>query len=387
MRIAVVSWEYPPLVVGGLGAHVDGLTAALARAGHEVVVLTRAHPYAPVDEVVEDVRVLRAPTDLPWVAPDNPVGTVASGNHALVGLAGQLDGWRPDVVHAHDWLSAWAGDTLRALWGVPFVATVHATEMGRHQGRLFTTTSQTINAVEWWLTYQAQRVICCSAFMVEEVVRTFQLPPDKVDMIPNGVDAQRWHAPPDAVAPEHPTIVSWGRLEYEKGFQTLLGAVARLRATHPELRAVVVGRGSYADDLHRLAHELGVDDVVRFAGFVPDEELLAMLATAACAVIPSLYEPFGIVALEAMAAGAPLVAAASGGLREVLEHTGGGLLFPPGDVADLADAIRRLLEDEGLRRVMRRAGHDLVATRYSWDAVAAATELTYAKAGATPAGS
>jgi len=380
MRIALVSWEYPPVVVGGLGAHVDGLSRAFARAGHDVVVLTRAHPYAPGDEEVEGVRVLRAHTDLPWVAPDDPVAAVASGNHALVKAAGRLGSWVPDVVHAHDWLGAWAGDTLRGLWDVPLVATVHATEMGRHQGRLFTAVSQTINAVEWWLTYQAQRVICCSRYMVEEVLATFQLPADKVDMVPNGVEVQRWRPAAPPGPSDHPTIVSWGRLEYEKGFQTLLGAVARLRPEFPELRAVVVGRGSYADELRGQSRELGVDDVVRFAGFVPDDELVAMLAAAACAVIPSLYEPFGIVALEAMAAGAPLVAAAAGGLREVLEGTGAGLLYPPGDVADLADAVRTMLLDDGLRTISRRIGHDLVATRYSWDAVAARTIDTYAAA-------
>ena len=97
--------------------------------------ITRAHPYAPDDEVVDGVRgaARRGPT-CRGSPPDNPVASVASGNHAMVGMAGRLGSWRPDVVHAHDWLASWAGDTLRALWEVPFVATVHATEMGRHQG-------------------------------------------------------------------------------------------------------------------------------------------------------------------------------------------------------------------------------------------------------------
>ena len=192
MRVAMVSWEYPPLVVGGLAAHVHGLATAMARAGHEVVVLTRAHPYAPDDSEVEGVRVLRAHVDLPWVPNDNPLAQVISGNHQVAQLGARLLPWQADVVHAHDWLGAWAGDTLREAFGAPFVATVHATELGRHQGHLTNTTSEAINAAEWWLTYEAQRVICCSGFMVEEVVRAFQLPRDKITMVPNGVDPARF---------------------------------------------------------------------------------------------------------------------------------------------------------------------------------------------------
>ncbi len=136
MRVAMVSWEYPPLVVGGLAAHVHGLATAMARAGHEVVVLTRAHPYAPDDAELEGVRVLRAHVDLPWVPADNPLAQVISGNHQLAQLGAAILPWQADVVHAHDWLGAWAGDTLREAYKVPFVATVHATELGRHQGHL-----------------------------------------------------------------------------------------------------------------------------------------------------------------------------------------------------------------------------------------------------------
>src|SRR6478609_7596689 len=177
----MVAWEYPPRVIGGLAAHVEGLSRALVAKGHEVVVLTLQHPGAPDDAVVDGVRVLRAKSDLPWMPPDDFLAQMASANHFLVQLVAQLGDWRADVVHAHDWLAAWAGDTLRVLWGVPFVATIHATERGRHQGNVPPGQPQGINAAEWWLTYQAKRVICCSAFMVDEVVKAFDLPTDKVD--------------------------------------------------------------------------------------------------------------------------------------------------------------------------------------------------------------
>ncbi len=384
MRIAVLTWEYPPLVVGGISTHADGLTRALARAGCEVVVLTLHHPDVPDDEVVDGVRVLRARADLPWIPDDLFVAGMASANHHLVALATALGDWRPDVVHAHDWLVAWAGDTLRQLWTRPLVATMHATERGRNGGHLPPGQPSAINSVEWWLTYQAARVICCSQFMRDEVLRAFDLPPAKVHVVPNGVDPEAWAAPADAVrgADGEALIVSWGRVQYEKGFQTLVHALPEVRLAVPGVRAVVAGRGSYLAELHETARAVGVDDICTFPGFVPDEELKALLHRATMAVIPSFYEPFGIVALEAMAAGAPVVAAASGGLREVIDSTGAGVLFPPGDAGALSGLLRQLLADPDARARQRRAAAALLSAHYTWDAVAAETIPVYERAGA-----
>ncbi|MCU1346464.1 MAG: putative alpha,4-glucosyltransferase [Acidimicrobiia bacterium] len=361
-----------------MAPHVEGLATSYARAGHEVVVLTRAHPDAPADSVVDGVRILRAEVNFPWIPEEQLITAAASANHQLVQLMGQLRGWQPDVVHAHDWLVAWAGDTLRCLTGAPLVATIHATERGRHQGHLTNRMSHGIEAVEWWLTYQASQVIACSQFMVDEVTGAFSLPLDKIHMVANGVDSAAWR-PPAAVTPSPtPLVVSWGRLQYEKGFHTLIGAAARLRDRLPNLQVSIVGRGTYSADLQRLAAERHVTDLVRFEGFVSDNDLKAMLHRCTCAVIPSLYEPFGIVALEALAADAPLVAAASGGLAEVLGGTAAGLLFPPGDEAALADAIYRMATDPGLREASRKAADELVDTRYSWDTIAEQTARIYA---------
>lgn len=382
MRILQVSWEYPPLVVGGLAAHVHGLSRALARAGHEVVVLTRAHADAPDDAEVDGVRVLRAWTDLPW-QPDQPFYVHAlNANHAIARLLGHLGPWRAHVVHDHDWLTAWAADTARCAHGAAYVATVHATELGRHRGWLHDDWSRAISAAEWWLAFRAQRIICCSSAMVDEVVANFQTPLDKLAVVTNAVDAAAWSVPgpppPEAGAP---LVVAWGRLEHEKGFQTLLHAAAMVRHRVPGLRVVVVGRGSYAADLQRLAGELGLHDVVRFAGFVPHDELVGLLRHATAAVVPSFYEPFGMVALEAMAAGAPVVAAAAGGLREVLEGTDAGLLFPPGDAPALAHLLTRLVHEPPLGAACRAAGVALVAERYTWDRVAERTVDVYRSAG------
>lgn len=385
MRVVMLSWEYPPFVVGGIAAHVDGLARAMARQGHDVVVfsLQRHEPgtdAVPDDEVVEGVRVLRALTDLPWLPEHDLVARMASANHQLVALAARLGDWRPDVVHAHDWLVAWAGDTLKALWGRPMVATIHATERGRHGGHVPPGMPAAINAVEWWLTYQAREVIACSKFMVREILSGFELPADKVHLVPNGVDPSQWQVAGGSRVEREHLVVAWGRVQYEKGFQVLVRAVAELRQRIPDVRCIIAGRGSYLSELQSQIDVEGVTEIVDLAGFVPDDELRAILQRAGCVIIPSLYEPFGIVALEGMAAGAPTIVARTGGLAEIVEGTEAGLLFEPGNHHDLADTIHRVLTDPRLADTMRTAAADLIDRQYTWDAIATTTLEVYAAA-------
>jgi glycogen(starch) synthase len=377
----MLSWEYPPLVVGGIAAHVDGLSRAMARAGHEVVVFSLHHPGEPDDTVIDGVRVLRADNALPWLPDDDLVARMASANHQLVQLTAQLGDWRPDVVHAHDWLMAWAGDTVKTLLGVPLVATIHATERGRHGGHLPPGLPGTINAIEWWLTYQAREVIACSRFMVREVITSFELPAEKVHLVPNGVDIERWRSQGVGGAtpsPDGPLVVAWGRIQYEKGFQVLARAIGELRQRVPGIRCVIAGRGSYLPELQTHIDMEGVSEIVQLAGFVPDDDLHALLSRAACVVIPSLYEPFGIVALEGMAAGAPTIVARTGGLAEIVEGTDAGMLFEPGNHHELADRIAELIAAPELGARLRSNAAGLLAATYTWDAIAARTTDVYA---------
>jgi glycogen synthase len=380
MRVLMLSWEFPPRVVGGIAAHVDGLARALARSGHEVVVFSLADPHVDDDETADGVRVLRAHADLPWIPDDFLVATMASANHQLTQLAAKLGSWRPDVIHAHDWLVAWSADTLKTLWGLPLVATIHATERGRHGGHLPPGTPAAINAVEWWLTFQAQEIIACSKFMVREVTEGFELPSEKVNLVPNGIDIGQWLAPSTAGdhVREH-LVVAWGRIQYEKGFQVLTRAIGHLRHRIPDLRCVIAGRGSYSAELQSQIDMEGAGELVQLAGFVADDELRALLRRAGCVVIPSLYEPFGIVALEGMAAGAPTVVARTGGLAEIVEGTGAGVLFEPGNHIALANCIADVLKHPAVGEQMSAKAASLLATRYSWDAIATATVGVYDK--------
>jgi glycogen(starch) synthase len=192
------------------------------------------------------------------------------------------------------------------------------------------------------------------------------------------VDTHQWLVPSGtARPPREALVVAWGRIQYEKGFQVLARAVGLLRHQVPGIRCVIAGRGSYLAELQTQIDVEGVSDLVHLAGFVPDDELRALLERAGCVVIPSLYEPFGIVALEGMAAGAPTIVARTGGLAEIVEGTSAGVLFEPGNPNELALRIRQVLSDDDLAQTMRTKAAALLAERYTWDAIAATTLGVY----------
>jgi glycogen(starch) synthase len=375
----MLTWEYPPSSIGGTAAHVDGLAHALTRLDHDVVVLTRRMPGTDRESVTSGVRELRADVDLPWL-PDDEVASTASGNHALVARLATLGDWRPDIVHAHDWRVAWAADVASSLFETPVVTTFHGTERGRHGGHLAPGQAVDINSVEWWQASRSRRVIAATKLLVRDIVGGFELDPDLVRRIPGGIDPEWWRsAEPDEIAPpaRRGLVLAWGRVQYEKGFQVLAAAMSSLRYRVAGIECVIAGRGSYLPELQSQIDLAGVGDLVDLAGFVDDNELRAAIHRAGCVVIPSLYEPFGVVALEALAGGAPLIVADTGGLAELVGGTGSALLFEPGNAEDLAGCIERVLTDSSLADELVRRGHELLEASYSWDAIAARTVSVY----------
>jgi glycogen(starch) synthase len=378
----MLSWEFPPSSAGGTAAHVDGLAHAMQRAGHEVVLITRLVPGAERESNVGGVRVLRVDVEMPWL-PDQPVAAVASANHAFVGASAQLGSWRPQVVHGHDWGVAWATDVLSTLYDVPVVTTFHGTERGRHGGHLPPGSATDINSVEWWQAYRSRRVIASTRLMVREIVSGFEMDPDHVKRVPAGIDPAWWEtAGPgeDMSEPRSRLVFAWGRIRYEKGFQVLARAVGALRQRVTGLECMIAGRGSYLPELQSQIDIAGAGDLIQVPGFMSDNELRAAIHRAGCVVIPSLYEPFGVVALEALAGGAPLIVADTGGLAELVGGTGTALLFEPGNAAELADCIERVLSDRELADDMVRKGRELLQATYSWDAIAARTLMVYQEA-------
>jgi glycogen synthase len=387
IKILMLSWEYPPLVVGGLGRHVHALATTLARAGHDVTVATRHTPGAALDEVVEGVRVVRAPEDPSRIPLDtsNLLAWAMAFNHTLTRTALRAageDGF--DVVHAHDWLVTHAAVTMKDYLGVPLMATIHATEAGRHQGWLPGDLNRSIHSVESWLGAEAARVLVCSRYMQQEVTALFGVPASKIDVIPNGVDMPRWRPKPAEIAVARarfagagPLVGFAGRLVYEKGVQHLLAALPELRRRHGELRLVIAGDGPQRAELEAAASRLGLAHAVSFTGFV-GADLGSTMASTDAMVVPSLYEPFGLVALEAAAVGAPLAVSATGGLAEFVKPGVTGLTFPARDHGALAEAVSAQLADRDSAHFMAKAAKAMVRERYGWPTVADKTAAAYA---------
>ncbi len=388
--VVMLSWEYPPQLVGGLSRHVQALSRELVTQGHRVLVLTRSAPDQPARTTEDGVEVVRVqpyfqePQDFRlWVSHLN-FALLEAGVELLRGLE------HPVILHAHDWLVAFAAKGLKHMFRMPLVATIHATEHGRHGG-IHDSGQQYINDVEWWLTYEAWRVVVCSEAMRNEVRRLFGLSGDKVAVIPNGVDLRPsrtvMRVPPREafVSPEERLIFHIGRLVPEKGAGVLLEAMPYLLRRH-RCRLIIGGVGPYRDELGRRTQELGVAPYVTFAGWLADDLACALYRYADAAIVPSTYEPFGIVALEAMAAGAPLVASDVGGLSEIVSHGINGLKALPGDALSLARQIDRLLSDPSFAKRIAAEGQRLVRERYAWGSVARTTSGLYHDVAAAWAG-
>lgn len=383
VRILMLSWELPPTNSGGMAAHVDGLAHALAAGGDDVVVVTRRDDrHLERDSTLAGVRIIRADVDLPWL-PDRAIARVASANHAMVAASTVLGSWTPDVVHAHDWQVVWAAQVLSHLHSAPVVTTFHGTERSRHGGHVPPGVPTDVNGVEWWAAANSRRVITITGLLARQVTNDFELDPEIVHPIIGGIDPAWWRTIADdeaAPAPDDaPLVLAWGRVQYEKGFQVLIDAMAEVRARVPDARCMIAGHGTYSAELQSRVDVAGLDDAIDLPGWLDDNRLRAAVHRADCVVIPSLYEPFGVVALEALAGGGPLVVARTGGLAEVIGDSGAALTFEPGNADMLANSIVAALTDSGLSDDLADRGQRLVDS-YTWAAVADRTRDVYAAA-------
>ncbi|BBZ14698.1 glycosyltransferase family 4 protein [Mycobacterium branderi] len=383
MKILMVSWEYPPVVIGGLGRHVHHLATALAAAGHEVVVLSRrptgtdpsTHPSS--DEISEGVRVVAAAQDPHefTFANDMMAWTLAMG-HAMIRAGLALD-FTPDVVHAHDWLVAHPAITLAEYFDVPMVSTIHATEAGRHSGWVSGPISRQVHAVESWLVRESDSLITCSTSMSDEITELFGPGLAEITVIRNGIDAARWPFAPRRSRTGPPELLYVGRLEYEKGVHDAIAALPRIRRTHPGTTLTIAGEGTQQEWLVEQARQHRVLRATRFAGRLDHDDLLAALHRADAAVLPSHYEPFGLAALEAAAAGTPLVTTNIGGLGEAVINGQTGMSFPPRDVARLASAVRKVLDDPAAAQRRAYAARERLTADFDWHTVAGETAQVY----------
>ncbi len=387
MRALILSWEYPPLIEGGLARHVRKLAEQLVATGVEVHVLTRGQEESPAEEdaagvVVHRVREPDRPQELgefvTWVEHMN-ADMLAAG----VELGDRFDF---DVVHGHDWLVAVAGDHLAKRFRCPLLVTIHATEFGRHQGWVDNHPQSHIHGVERWMANRADRVVACSAYMREHVADIYGLEEERVTVIPNGIDPADLIAVPDLgelrgrfAEHDERLVLLVGRLVYEKGFQIALEALPRLIDRVSNVRFIIAGSGTHERELRDQASELGLDEHGTFLGWIGDDVLHSLYRISDLCVVPSIYEPFGLVALEAMASGCPCLVADTGGLREVVPHEDVGLRFRSRDPESLGAMAERLLTDADLReRLVAEASEHVLS--FDWTDVAERTAAVYAEA-------
>lgn len=371
--------EFPPDVYGGAGVHVDFLVRELRRL------------------VDVDVHCFGDPR--PGAVAHQPDPRLAGANAALqtlsVDLAFAAAVAGCDVVHSHTWYANLGGHLARLLHGVPHAVTAHSLEPRRPWKAEQLGGGYAVSSWAERTAYEAaDAVVAVSAGMREDILAVYpSLDPARVHVIRNGIDTRLYHPVEDdrvldrlGVARDRPSVVFVGRITRQKGVGHLLAAAHHFA---PEVQLVLcagapdtpeIGAETAAAVRELQAHR---DGVVWVEQVLPREDVVALLSHATLFVCPSVYEPLGIVNLEAMACGCPVVASAVGGIPEVVEHGVTGLLVPydPADPgafeAGLAEAVNDLVADPQRARAMGEAGRRRVVAEFGWDAVAAATVALY----------
>ncbi|MBV7275085.1 glycosyltransferase [Clostridium sp. PL3] len=383
MKILMISWEYPPKNVGGLSNHVFYLSHALSKKGHEVHVITCEVGTAPSNENNDEVFVHRVK---PYnIETDDFIKWVMQLNFAIAEEATRIitDYGKFDLIHAHDWLSAFSAKLLKWSFKIPMVATIHATEYGRNSG-IKTEMQRYISSAEWFLTYESWKVVACSNYMKQQVTDILSAPWDKVWVIPNGVNPEKFNFEFDWLnfrrnyARDDEKIVFYvGRHVFEKGIHILVEATQGIIERYDNTKIIIAGTGPMTEELKSRVRQMGIEAKVNFTGYMSDEDRDKMYRIANVAVFPSLYEPFGIVALEAMAAGCPIVVSDTGGLGEIVNHRVNGLKAISGCVESLIDNISELLRDQNLAYFLKKKALESVQDKYTWDKVSDLTTRMY----------
>ncbi|HEY53232.1 MAG TPA: glycosyltransferase family 4 protein [Caldilineae bacterium] len=391
LRVLMLSSEYMLQRVGGLGVHVSGLAPRLANHIQLDLVVPRYDSHgAPTEQLGDYGYVHRVDAAKPNPGADFDLQVWRMNDRLNSFVTRRIEeGAQYDVVHAHDWLTGYIANDLHRRYSIPLVATLHATESGRMGGRVRAShLSERIHIAEQHLAWEADQIIACSEFMRVEIESALRASRDKIVVIPNGVEIdesiifrqhqqalgefrRRWQ--PE----EGPLIFFVGRLVWEKGPDLLVRAMADVLKVFPSARAVIAGHGPYRDHLLRQIDAMQLQERVQLAGFVSDQERNDLYAVADLAVFPSRYEPFGIVALEAMATGIPVVISAVGGLQDVVVDGVTGLCVAPGNVEALAQAIIKTLAEPQKAAERSQIAQKTVKDEYNWDHIAFRTVDVY----------
>ena len=384
MRVLVLAWEFPPRLIGGIARHVAELYPEIVKLGHEIHLLTVEFKDTPQYEVVEGIHLYRLAVEensdfFEWVTNMNLVMQKQGEK-----LSQQL---QFDLIHAHDWLVGDAAIALKHQFKTPLVSTIHATENGRNNG-IHKSGQKYIDDKEKNLVYNSWRVIVCSQYMRYEVESTLNSPWNKIDVVYNGIRPEKKNHAADfdrrefrrRFAHDDEFIIYYvGRIAYEKGIFVLLNSAPQiLEALSGKVKVVVIGGGN-TDSLKQQAKDLGIWNQCYFTGFMADQDLDKFQTIADCAVFPSLYEPFGIVALESFAARVPVVVSDAGGLSEVVQHQKTGIVTYANNPESLAWGVLAILKNPEQSQTLVKNAYASLANHFSWSSLAQQTEAIYGR--------
>jgi glycosyltransferase involved in cell wall biosynthesis len=380
-KILMLSWEYPPNVVGGLSRHVEGLAKALSMIGYQIHIITTWIKDLPTYERVGNIEIFRVvplndgdSSFIRWVG-----GLNLSITHQAIALIQEHE---YALIHAHDWLVGAAAVTLKEEYHLPLVTTIHATEYGRNEG-IFTEMQKKIHEQEKALVGYSDKVIICSPSMKEEVIQVFGLETQKIVMLPNGIDTSIANITYSKevierfpIQPEKKMVFSIGRMVKEKGFHTLIETAKEMEKSRKDVYFIIAGKGPMLREFRHRVEHLGLEHI-HFIGYVSDIEREALFKQCYLAVFPSLYEPFGIVALESMTYSKPTIVSNVGGLKGIVDHLHTGLIMESNHSNSLLEQATTLLDNEELAARLGMNGRKTVETLYSWNRIAEDTKRVY----------
>ncbi|MHC1635823.1 MAG: glycosyltransferase family 4 protein [Candidatus Methanospirareceae archaeon] len=380
MRIALFSWEsLHSIAVGGLAVHVTELAAALSRLGNEIHIFTRMGNGQPHYEVIHGVHYHRCPFDLnPNFVEEmnNMCRSFALHFFQTEDILGSFD-----IIHGHDWMTANALAEIKNKRGKKTVFTIHSTEYGRCGNIFYEGQSRNIRDLEWYGGFISDKIITISEKMKEEVKWIYKFEDWKIAVIPNGISLQKFKEPIDpwdvkkwyGIGVWDPVCLFVGRLVIQKGADLLLEAIPSILMDFPHAKFIFVGDGEMRGHLERYAHQLGVAHATRFLGRIPEHDLINLYKACDVVCIPSRNEPFGIVALEAWAAGKPIVVSNNG--FEFVKHGENGLKIYP-TPNSIACGLKEIFSDFEHAKRMGETGRRTVE-HFSWDNIAKRTLEIY----------
>ena len=408
MRIGFFVYEYPPQIVGGLGTYAEYITQEYVDIGHDVSVFTLNNNGLKTREIMRGVEVHRpqiadASNVWPFFVVDDLkkwgtnikifndifIYNILSSTKFVNQLI-EKEKYHFDVVCVHDWLSSISGLIIKKETKIPVVFHVHSTEWGRSGD----TGSEVVTHLELMTAQLADRIITVSQAMRDDLVK-HGWPDPKISVVWNGVDPEKYdpakYSQVDAqkirekygIRTDEPMLLFLGRLTWVKSVRNLIQALPLVLKEYPKAKLVILGRGEEQKDIVETANRLGVADKViyRFE-FVPEDERVLHYAASDVCIFPSVYEPFGIVSLEAMSMGKPVVVGARGvvGFREQVIPSGpyqNGMHVNGEDPADIAWGIREVLKDPKRAKQWGANGRKRVLEYFTWEKVAKQTTQIY----------